>query len=207
MSVVALEPKDHPILGVWDELRHWVGWAAQTGPDIGSAVGSGCAAGGAGGASGFVVRRFPVRLSPEFSMLGSMLGRYRIVSTLGQGGMGVVYKARDTSLNRDVAIKVLSPEAVPDPSRRQRLVVEATAASALNHTAIVTVFDIGSDAGVDFIVMELVSGRTLDRLIGPTLSSARALAYATATADAMAKANDAGIVHRDLKPSNVMVTD
>lgn len=140
-------------------------------------------------------------------MLGQTLGRYRIESTLGQGGMGVVYKARDRSLNRDVAIKVLPPEAVSDPSRKQRFVTEAKAASALNHPAIVTIYDISSDAGVDFIVMELVSGRTLDRVIKSGLSSARALGYASAIADAMARAHDAGIVHRDLKPSNVMVTD
>jgi eukaryotic-like serine/threonine-protein kinase len=141
-------------------------------------------------------------------MIGRMLSRYRIESKLGEGGMGVVYRARDTQLDRDVAIKVLPQDKVADPLRKQRFVQEAKAASALNHPGIVTVHDISSDGGVDFIVMEYVSGKTLDAVIpAKGLDVGRALRYAAAIADALAKAHEAGIVHRDLKPSNVVVTD
>lgn len=142
------------------------------------------------------------------SMIGQVLDRYRIESKLGEGGMGVVYKARDTHLDRTVAIKVLPQDKVSDPFRKQRFVVEAKAASALNHPGIVTIHDIRSDVGIDFIVMEYVGGKTLDQVIsGKGLGSARALRYGVAIADALAKAHEAGIIHRDLKPSNVMVTD
>ena len=140
-------------------------------------------------------------------MIGTTLDRYQIESKLGEGGMGVVYKARDTHLDRAVAIKVLPPDKVLNADRRRRFTQEAKAASALNHPGIVTVHDIRSDAGTDFIVMEFVDGRTLDGLIPPTgLSVARALRYAVGIAAAMAKAHEAGIIHRDLKPSNVIVT-
>ena len=98
-------------------------------------------------------------------MIGQTLDRYRIESKLGEGGMGVVYKAYDTHLDRTVAIKVLPPEKVSDPERKQRFVQEAKAASALNHPNIVTVHDIRSDAGVDFIVMEYAGDRTLYKII------------------------------------------
>ena len=98
-------------------------------------------------------------------MLDQSLGHYTILEKLGQGGMGVVYKARDTHLDRFVAIKVLPPEKLGDPERKRRFVQEAKAASALNHPNIVTVHDITSDAGVDFIVMEYIAGQTLDQLI------------------------------------------
>jgi Tol biopolymer transport system component/tRNA A-37 threonylcarbamoyl transferase component Bud32 len=141
-------------------------------------------------------------------VIGQTLDRYRIESKLGEGGMGVVYKARDTQLDRDVAIKVLPPDKVADPERRQRFVQEAKAASALNHPNIVTVHDIRADAGVDFIVMEYVDGRTLHEIIPPKgLNVTQSLRYGVQIADALAKAHEAGIVHRDLKPSNVMVTD
>src|SRR4030095_6170473 len=142
------------------------------------------------------------------SMIGRVLGRYRIESKLGEGGMGVVYKAHDTHLDRTVAIKVLPHEKVADPERKQRFVQEAKAASALNHPNIVTVHDIRADAGVDFIVMEYVDGRTLHEIIPPKgLNVTQSLRYGVQIADALAKAHEAGIVHRDLKPSNVMVTD
>jgi serine/threonine protein kinase len=96
-------------------------------------------------------------------MIGQTLDRYKIESKLGEGGMGVVYKARDTQLDRTVAIKVLPPDTISDPDRKRRFLQEARAASALNHPGIVTVHDVRSDAGVDFIVMEYVSGRTLIR--------------------------------------------
>jgi serine/threonine-protein kinase len=121
--------------------------------------------------------------------------------------MGEVYRGRDTRLGRDVAIKVLPAERLTDPLRRARFVREARAASTLNHPHIVTIHEIESAEGIDFIVMELVSGHTLDALIprhGMRLGEA--LRLAIPVADALAAAHDAGIVHRDLKPSNVMVT-
>jgi serine/threonine protein kinase len=141
-------------------------------------------------------------------MIGRMLGRYRIESKLGEGGMGVVYLARDTQLDRDVAIKILPQDRVSDPLRRQRFVQEAKAASALNHPGIVTIHDISADEGVDFIVMEYVAGKTLDLVIpAKGLGTRRALVYGTAIADALSRAHEVGIVHRDLKPSNIIVSD
>ena len=144
---------------------------------------------------------------PE-SLLGQQLGSYQILSLLGTGGMGVVYKARDTRLKRSVAIKVLPAEQVSDPERKRRFIQEARAASALNHPNIITIYDIGSEGGIDFVVMEYVAGKTLDQLIprkGMRLNET--LKLAIQIADALAKAHSAGIIHRDLKPTNVMVTD
>jgi serine/threonine protein kinase len=141
-------------------------------------------------------------------MIGQTLDRYTIESKLGEGGMGVVYRARDTQLDRTVAIKVLPADKVADPERRRRFVQEARAASALNHRHIVTIHDIRSDAGTDFIVMEHVAGQTLDAVIGGRpMRVERALRYATQIADALATAHAAGIVHRDLKPSNILVSE
>jgi serine/threonine protein kinase/Tol biopolymer transport system component len=141
-------------------------------------------------------------------MIGQTLAHYRILEKLGEGGMGVVYKARDTHLDRFVALKVLPPGKVLDPDRKRRFAQEAKAASALNHPNIITVHDIASESGHDFIVMECVEGRTLDQLIGRKgLKLGEALGYAAQIADGLAKAHAAGIVHRDLKPSNVMVTE
>ena len=140
-------------------------------------------------------------------MIGRALEHYRIESKLGEGGMGVVYKAHDPRLNRTVAIKVLPPERVADPEVKQRFVQEARAASALNHPGIVTIHDIRSDAGIDFIVMEFIEGTTLDQLIPATgLRPAQVQRFGAQIADALAKAHGSGILHRDLKPSNVMVT-
>lgn len=122
--------------------------------------------------------------------------------------MGVVYSALDTRLERRVAIKVLPRERVADPERKMRFVQEAKAASALNHPNIITVHDIACDAGVDFIVMELVKGKTLNRLIDHKgLRLDDTLKYGVQIAAALASAHSAGIIHRDLKPGNVMVTD
>ena len=122
--------------------------------------------------------------------------------------MGVVYKAHDTHLDRTVAIKVLPHDKVSDPERKQRFVQEAKAASALNHPNIVTVHDIRSDAGVDFIVMEYAGARTLDQIIpAKGLGITQSLRFGAQIADALARAHEAGIVHRDVKPSNVIVTD
>jgi Tol biopolymer transport system component/predicted Ser/Thr protein kinase len=141
-------------------------------------------------------------------MIGRTLGHYQIMEKLGEGGMGVVYKARDTHLDRFVAIKTLPPERVADPERKRRFIQEAKAASALNHPSIITVYDIDQAEGVDFIAMEYVAGKTLDALIprkGMRLSLA--LKYAVQIADSLARAHGAGIIHRDLKPSNVMVDE
>jgi Tol biopolymer transport system component len=137
---------------------------------------------------------------------GSKLGPYEILSLLGAGGMGEVYRARDPRLARDVAIKVLPADRMADEDRRRRFVREARAASALNHPNIVTVHDIDSVDGIDFIVMEYVAGKTLDLVIpAQGMRLQKVLHVAIPMADALARAHAAGIVHRDLKPANVMV--
>ena len=141
-------------------------------------------------------------------MIGQTLGHYRIEAKLGEGGMGVVYKARDTHLDRAVAIKVLPQDRVADAERKRRFVQEAKSASALNHPYILHIYDIDVAERVDYIAMEYVEGRTLDELIrSKGLKLNDALKYAMQTADALAAAHAAGIIHRDVKPSNVMVTD
>jgi len=141
-------------------------------------------------------------------MIGQRLLHYEIVDKLGEGGMGVVYKARDMHLDRFVALKVLPAEKVADPGRKARFVQEAKAASALNHPNIITVHDISSDGGRDFIAMECVAGKTVDQLIGRRgLPLNETLKYSIQIADALARAHAAGIVHRDLKPSNIMVDE
>jgi serine/threonine-protein kinase len=140
-------------------------------------------------------------------MTGQTISHYQILEKLGAGGMGVVYKARDTHLERFVALKVLPPERVADAERKRRFVQEAKAASALNHPNIITIHDIASEAGQDFILMEYVAGRTLSQLIsGKGLPPKEAIKYALQIADALAAAHAKGIIHRDLKPGNVMVT-
>jgi serine/threonine protein kinase len=138
---------------------------------------------------------------------GSRLGQYEVIARLGAGGMGEVFRARDTRLGREVAVKALSDEFATDPVRLSRFETEARAASALNHPSIVTIHEVGRTNGTPFIVMELVEGRTLRETLytGP-LAPRRALNIAAQLADALAQAHRAGIVHRDLKPENVMVT-
>jgi serine/threonine protein kinase/Tol biopolymer transport system component len=141
------------------------------------------------------------------TMVGKIIAHYHIVEKLGEGGMGVVYKARDTHLDRFVALKVLPPEKMADPERRRRFVQEAKAASALNHPNIITIHDITHAAGLDLIVMEFVAGKTLDAYIGHRgMRPNECLAVSIQIAGALAAAHSAGIIHRDLKPSNVMLT-
>ena len=139
-------------------------------------------------------------------LIGASLKHYRIVERIGDGGMGVVYRAHDTHLDRTVAIKVLRPEAVEDAERKWRFVREAKAASALNHPHIVTIHDIDADAGMDFLVMEHVDGPSLDALNPPSgMTVDQVLDYGEQMASALGAAHAAGIVHRDIKPGNVMV--
>lgn len=146
---------------------------------------------------------------PRASHLGgNTLGHYRIEALIGEGGMGVVYRAFDTKLERRVAIKVLRSEALGDPERKRRFVQEARAASALNHPNIVTIHDIAEHDGMEFIVMEYVPGRTLAERIGKEpMPIANALGYGVQVADALARAHAVGIVHRDIKPDNIIVSD
>jgi Tol biopolymer transport system component len=138
---------------------------------------------------------------------GTRLGPYQIVSPLGAGGMGEVYRANDPRLRRDVAIKVLPSDLSSDPDRLSRFEKEARAASALNHPNIVTIHEIEEAGSVRFLVMELVTGSTLRQLVaaGP-VPFRKLLALAAQVADGLARAHEAGIVHRDLKPENIMVT-
>ena len=138
---------------------------------------------------------------------GSKLGPYEIVAPVGAGGMGEVYRARDTRLGRDVAIKVLPAPHSTNRDLKQRMEREAKAISSLNHPHICTLYDVGSQDGVDYLVMELLEGETLaDRLLRGALGIDEALETAITIADALDKAHARGIVHRDLKPANIMLT-
>jgi eukaryotic-like serine/threonine-protein kinase len=139
--------------------------------------------------------------------LGEMLGPYRILEKIGEGGMGEVYRAHDARLNRTVAIKVLSPR-IASPDRVERFTQEARAASALNHPNILTIHDVGRADDIAYFAMEWVDGRTLRELLaaGP-VPLRRSIDLAHQIAEGLAKAHAAGVVHRDLKPENVMVTD
>ena len=141
-------------------------------------------------------------------MLGQTILQYQILEKLGAGGMGDIYEAQDSRLNRTVAIKVLAAGNSGDPEHRRRFVQEAQAASSLNHPNIITIHDIVSHDGQEFMVMEFVSGKPLTELIAPSgLREADVLRYAVQMADALQAAHAAGIIHRDLKPANIMVTE
>jgi hypothetical protein len=138
---------------------------------------------------------------------GTRLGPYEIVSPLGAGGMGEVYRARDTRLGREVAIKVLSGILSDRPEMRERLDREARALSSLSHPNICVLHDVGHENGTDYVVMELLEGNTLaDRLVRGPIPLPQLLEIAKQVADALDRAHRAGIVHRDLKPSNIMLT-
>jgi len=138
---------------------------------------------------------------------GTKFGPYELVSPLGAGGMGEVYRARDTRLERTVAIKILPEQLSKDPVHKQRLEREAKAISSLNHPNICTLHDVGSQDGVDYLVMECVEGETLaKRLEKGALPLEQVLKYVAQIADGLDKAHRAGIVHRDLKPGNIMLT-
>src|SRR5438094_5701693 len=139
-------------------------------------------------------------------MIGSTLGHYRIVRSLGRGGMGEVYAAEDTRLNRVVALKVLPADLAADPDRLKRFQREAQAVAALNHPNVVTIHSVEEAGGTPFLTMELVDGTPLDaRIPRRGLELAPLLQLAVPLADAVGAAHERGVVHRDLKPSNIMV--
>lgn len=140
-------------------------------------------------------------------MIGRTLGRYTVLEKLGEGGMGVVYKAKHEILKREVVLKVLRDDHAGDEDRRLRFLQEAMAASSLNCPNIITIHDVASDEGLDYIVMEYVQGQPLDFLIpSGGMAPSQAVHYGLQIVQALEVAHEAGIIHRDLKPANVMVT-
>jgi Tol biopolymer transport system component len=141
-------------------------------------------------------------------MTAKTIAHYEILAPIGEGGMGVVYRAVDTRLGRPVAVKLLHAAGAASTENRKRFVQEARAASALNHPHIITIYDVGQEHGVDFIAMEYLAGSSLAQVMGQgRLKLGEALNYAVQIADALAAAHAAGILHRDLKPANIMVGD
>jgi predicted ATPase len=139
---------------------------------------------------------------------GAKLGSYTIVAAIGAGGMGEVYRAHDSKLGRDVAIKILPPEFSTDSDRLKRFDREARSASALNHPNIVTIYELGQDGSTHYIAMELIEGKTLrELLLAGSLPIRRAIELAAQIAEGLAKAHEAGIAHRDIKPANLMVSE
>ncbi|HEY6387151.1 MAG TPA: serine/threonine-protein kinase, partial [Candidatus Acidoferrum sp.] len=138
---------------------------------------------------------------------GTRFGPYEIISAAGAGGMGEVYRAKDTRLDRIVAVKVLPSELAHDPERRQRFEREARSISTLSHPHICTLHDIGHQDGVDYLVLEYLEGDTLEtKLKKGSLPAPEVLKYAVELADALDKAHRQGIIHRDIKPGNIMIT-
>lgn len=139
-------------------------------------------------------------------LTGRRIGRYEIRSLLGRGGMGAVYRAHDSNLDRSVAIKILPPHLVTDSERVRRFMQEAKSASALNHPHVISIYEIGQDESVHYIAMELVEGATLrERMGGSPLEIKRAIIIGEEIAEAIGAAHEAGVVHRDLKPENVII--
>jgi eukaryotic-like serine/threonine-protein kinase len=138
---------------------------------------------------------------------GTRLGPYEIVAPLGAGGMGEVYRARDTRLERSVAIKVLPSALAKDADRLQRFEQEARVLSALNHPNLLSIYDVGNEGGLQFLVSEFLEGQTLrERLQDGALPQRKVIEYSTKIANGLAAAHEKGIVHRDLKPENIFVT-
>ena len=138
---------------------------------------------------------------------GTKLGPYEIQSPLGAGGMGEVYRARDTRLERIVAVKILPSHLSEDPEAKQRFDREARTISSLNHPNICTLHDVGHQDGIDYLVMEYLEGQTLaDRLGKGALPIEQVLKYGVEICDGLEKAHRSGVVHRDLKPGNIMLT-
>ncbi|MGA7632650.1 MAG: serine/threonine-protein kinase, partial [Terriglobales bacterium] len=142
---------------------------------------------------------------PEF--VGRILSHYRIVEQIGAGGMGVVYRAHDEQLDRDVALKVLPAGTLADDAARRQFRKEALALAKLSHPNIATVFEFSSQEGVDFLAMELIPGRPLsERLLGGAMPQPEIVRLTTQLAEGLAAAHDQGVIHRDLKPANLFVT-
>jgi eukaryotic-like serine/threonine-protein kinase len=140
-------------------------------------------------------------------MIGQALGHYRILEKVGAGGMGIVYRAHDEQLDRDVALKILPPRAVTDESSRKRFRREALGLAKLNHPNIGMIHEFGTENGIDFLVMELVAGKTLrDRLATSSLTEKETAALGAQIASALSEAHEHGLVHQDIKPSNILVT-
>ena len=138
---------------------------------------------------------------------GTQLGPYEVMDLLGAGAMGEVYRARDTRLRRQVAVKVLPASISNDPARLKRFEQEARAAGALNHPNIVAIHDIGQESGSPYVVSELLEGETLrERMGGSPLPTRKVMDYAIQIARGLAAAHEKGIVHRDLKPDNIFLT-
>ncbi|HLE71289.1 MAG TPA: serine/threonine-protein kinase, partial [Vicinamibacteria bacterium] len=141
-------------------------------------------------------------------MIGRSLSHYKVLEELSRGGMGIVYRALDVKLEREVAVKILPPELVRDEERKRRFLQEARAAASLKHPNIAVIHEVDEVDGVTFLVMELIEGEKLsDRLARERLPFSRALALAVEVADGLSRAHERGIVHRDLKPANIMVTE
>ncbi|MGC1964660.1 MAG: serine/threonine-protein kinase, partial [Candidatus Sulfotelmatobacter sp.] len=147
-------------------------------------------------------------MAPETPIVGQIIGHYRVLEQIGAGGMGLVFRASDQQLERDVAIKVLPPGMLADEAARKRFRREALALAKLNHPNIGTVYEFGSQEGLDFLVMEYVGGVAVDaRLASGPLTQKEVLRLGFQLADGLASAHEHGVIHRDLKPANMRLTE